>query len=152
MVRILTLGLIVSGVCGLISRLAAGVEKKPSQPLKVTATLLETKLEPEKWFKATFRVENVTSETQTFRVMCCSYADQWQCDNTKLTIGSQQCAKNTPMDVTLEPGKSYSDVLDIQVAADAPHGKMTFRLGFTPIESKTTYWSEPLDLNVGMGE
>ena len=144
------LGLISS--FALAAEMADKADEKPADVLKVVVTPSKTAVAPNKPFKVSLVVENASSQAQTLEVMSCSWDGHWQSDNRSVAWNGWPCFKNIRQQVTLEPGKSYAKELEMHVAADAPKGKISFRMGFTPIDSTKTYWSEPVKLSVESGE
>ncbi len=99
-------------------------------------------------FSLALRVENQTKTNQTVRVMNCAWEDEWQPSNLKIPWGFQQCEKNFAVTVQIPPGGAYTNEAPMCIYDLIPNKELSFRMGFTPIGSKETYWSNEVKLNI----
>jgi len=56
--------------------------------------------------------------------------------------------ENFAVTVKLEPGEAYEKTLSMLLLVGEPKEKVSFKMGFTPIGSKETYWSNEITLQV----
>ena len=138
------------------------------QFFKVTAEPTKAKVRFNETFKVVLRVANVTDTPQHIRVMNCSWYEHWQASNPQVLHVRWVCSKNFPVDETIAPGAAYARELEAQVmtsaecrafAASNPKstqvldnltstGPLSFKMGFTPIGSTQTYWSNEVKIEV----
>ena len=82
--------------------------------------------------------------------MSCSWNDHWKCNNPRIAHVGWMCKANARRTVRLQPGEAYERGLTMYVAGQGHSRKESFRMGFTPIGAKETYWSN--DVVVALGE
>lgn len=99
-------------------------------------------------FKVDLRVVNSSKSTQSFQVMSCSWPGHWKSSNERVSWQGWPCAKNIELTVKLEPGEAYEKTLPMLVTVGEAQEKVSFKMGFTPIDSKQTYWSNEVTLQV----
>lgn len=97
-------------------------------------------------FDVVLRVENTSEFTQTFEVMSCSWYDHWKASYPAITWEAWDCTRNGPVSMTLDPGEAYEKQLTMMVRGRKPPPELVFRMGFTPLGSNKTYWSEDVSL------
>lgn len=124
------------------------VRPPPTKSLRVVVKPLKTKVRVKEPFKVTLRVENPTTTNQTMRVMNCSWYDEWQTSNTNITWISWGCGKNFAMSVEIPPGGAYTNQLEMLIPEPISKKTLSFRMGFTPIGSKKTFWSDEIRLTI----
>jgi hypothetical protein len=117
-------------------------------PLGVTVQALANRVRVNEPFEVRLRVVNRSESPQLFRVMSCSWYEHWRSNNPRASWADWPCHKNVPRTVALEPGQAYEKALPMRVAAGTPAGETSFRLGFTPLDGKQTYWSNEVTLRV----
>lgn len=122
--------------------LCGGLDIASATPFEVDVRTSRTDVRVNVPFKVALWVINTSHSNQTVRVMNCSWYDEWQTSNTNLIPKLWVCTRNFPVDVNLRPGEFYTNELEMSVPASFPSGKLWFRMGFTPIGSATTFWSE----------
>jgi len=138
------------------------------QPFKVTAEPTKAKVRLNEKFKVVLRVVNVTDTPQRIRVMNCSWDEHWQTSHPQVAPVGWDCAKNFAVDETIAPGAAYAKELEMLVmtpaecralaatnpkSTQAPgnllsEGPLSFKMGFTPIGSAQTFWSEEIKIEV----
>jgi hypothetical protein len=111
-------------------------------PLRIVAITSSKEVKIKQPFPVELRVENTSSSNQTFRVMSCSWDQHWQCDNTALSWIGFECWKNSAIDVNLAPKEAYTNTMNMLITGPHQIGKLSFRMGFTPLGSARAYWSE----------
>jgi hypothetical protein len=126
----------------------AGSRKSDAEPLEVAVRPLQERVGLNQPFEARLRVVNASAAAQSFRVMNCSWDEHWRSSNPRVSWVGWDCAKNFATTVTLAPGQAYEKALSLLVLAGAPGEKVSFRLGFTPIGSRRTYWSNEVTVQV----
>jgi RNA polymerase sigma factor (sigma-70 family) len=109
--------------------------------LTVTAVPQKVQVRVEEPFDVRLRVVNSSRSTQSLRVMNCSWDEHWKSSNGQVSWVGWNCAKNFAVTEKLEPGEVYEKTLPMLLLAGGPQRKVSFRMGFTPIGSKRTYWS-----------
>ncbi len=140
-VALLTLALTAGG-----SGFTFAQEQLPS--LRVVAVSSTNDVRLNERFKVALRVENTTGVNQTVRVMNCSWYDEWVCSNTNVVPLPWACTRNFPVDVTIPPGGAYTNQMEMQIGPPFQAEHVTFRMGFTPIGSTSTFWSDDLTLKI----
>jgi hypothetical protein len=85
---------------------------------------------------------------QTVRVMNCSWQDEWKSSNPKIPWGGAVCSKNFAVDVEIPPGGAYTNEARILIYDLIPDKELSFHMGFTPIGSGKTYWSDEVKLKI----
>lgn len=128
--------------------ICGGATIADAQELQVVAIPLKTEVRVNEPFKVALSVENTTASNQTVRVMNCSWYDEWQTSNTNVIPKLWDCTKNFAMDVPIPPGGAYTNELEMSVGASFSGLALSFRMGFTPIRSPTTFWSDEVTLKV----
>lgn len=99
-------------------------------------------------FKVALRVENPTTTNQTVRVMNCSWDEHWKSSNTNVSWLGWNCSKNFAVNVAIPPNGAYTNQLEMLVLDAARTGATSFRMGFTPVDCATTFWSDEVQLNI----
>jgi RNA polymerase sigma factor (sigma-70 family) len=127
---------------------AKAEEAEPEGPLTVSVHSRRTQVRLKEPFEIVLRVVNSSNAPQTFRAMSCSWDQQWKANTDRLDWRRWVCTVNYPKTVTLEPGEAYEKTLSVYVANGEPEEKVAFKMGFTPIESKRTYWSGEVTIRV----
>jgi uncharacterized protein (TIGR03067 family) len=125
-----------------------GAKRDKASTLTVTiksqTNIIRTKLP----FEVRLRVVNSSKSTQSFRVMNCSWDEHWKTSNKQVSWEGWDCAKNFAVTEKLEPGQAYEKTLSMLLLAGMPQKQVSFKMGFTPIDSKQTYWSNEVTLPV----
>jgi hypothetical protein len=99
-------------------------------------------------FSVAFRVENPTKTNQTVRVMGCSWDEEWQSSNTNIILAGWPCWANGPVDVEIHPGGAYTNEAPMCIYDLITNKEISFRMGFTSMGSKETYWSNEVKLHI----
>jgi RNA polymerase sigma factor (sigma-70 family) len=123
-------------------------ETDPEGPLTVTVQSRRTQVRLREPFDAVLRVVNSSKAPQTFRTMSCSWDQHWKANTDRLDWSRWVCTVNYPKSVTLKPGEAYEKTLSLFVVKGEPEDKVAFKMGFTPIDSKQTYWSGEVTIRV----
>jgi len=123
-------------------------EADPEEPLTVTVQSRRTQVRLREPFDVVLRVVNSSKAPQTFRTMSCSWDEHWKANTDRLDWSRWECTVNYPKTVTLKPGEAYEKTLSLFVVKGEPQEKVAFKMGFTPIESKQTYWSGEVTIRV----
>jgi hypothetical protein len=87
------------------------------------------------------RVENVSKEPVSFRVMSCSWNEHWRASSDRVRLDAWDCFRNVRVTVTLKPGEAYEKSIDVFVGRGEPGESVAFKLGFTPMDAKQPVWS-----------
>jgi len=110
---------------------------KPSKTVVKVGEVIPTEL----------RVENPTSSPEVVKVMTCGWDEQWQSTSQAVDYG-WNCAWNFPVAITIPPGGADVRDLDLHVRGPVAGGHVTFKMGFTPFGTTSTYWSDDITLSV----
>jgi len=140
---ILCLALVLRGVLATFSTRAADTNS-----LRVVVIPSKTEVRVKETFKVTLRVENPTTTNQTVRVMSCSWYQEWQTRNTNISWIGWICTRNVDMNVKIPPGGAYTNELEMFIPKPIFKKTLSFRMGFTPIGSETTFWSDAVVIAV----
>jgi hypothetical protein len=122
------------------------------EPLSVKASPAKKAVRLNQPFDVRLRVVNTSKETQSFRVMNCSWDEHWKSDTPAVTWVGWNCTKNFPVTVTLKRGEAYEKTLPMVVTKGEPGDRVSFQMGFKPIDGKLTYWSGKLTVKVEKGK
>jgi len=131
---------------GALAALSAGAADADS--LRVVVTPSRTVVRIKEVFPVTLRVENPTATNQTVRVMSCRWQDEWKTSNTNVSWIVGECTRNVARNVEFPPGGVYTNQLEMLVSGPISQKTVSFRMGFTPIDSRKTYWSDEVTLDV----
>lgn len=134
---------------------AAKADEKPKDAESDKAKTLTVTIKPQKnrvrvkeTVEVNLRVVNTSKTTQSIQVMNCSWDDHWKSSNDQVSWVGWDCAKNFAVTVKLEPGEAYEKTLSMFLLAGKLKEKVSFKMGFTPIGSKQTFWSNEATLTV----
>ncbi|MEO5804809.1 MAG: hypothetical protein ABIR24_14895 [Verrucomicrobiota bacterium] len=117
-------------------------------PLRVEVTASTNEVRLKESFKLVLRVENISKTDQTIRVMSCSWDQHWQSSNPAVSWVPWDCSNNFAMSVKLAPGNAYTNQMEMLVPQPTKEKKLSFRMGFTPLESTNTLWSNEVTIKV----
>jgi len=138
-----------------LPRASEGDDKQPPNADRREDDALQVIVDPPKGpvrvkesFDLRLRVVNKSDKAQSFRVMNCSWFDHWKSSNERVSIIGWGCSKNFAVPETLQPNQAYEKSLAVQISEGRPHEKVSFKMGFTPIDSKRTYWSQELTVEM----
>jgi len=117
--------------------------------LRVVAIPTKTEVHVKERFSVALRVENPTTTGQTVRVESCSWFEEWKTSNTNISLIPWNCTVNFgAMNVEIPPGGAYTNELEMLIPEPISEKTLSFRMGFTPIDSKKTFWSEEVKLKI----
>jgi hypothetical protein len=116
--------------------------------LRVVVIPSKTEVRVKEKFKVTLRVENPTTTNQTVRVMSCSWDEEWKSSNTNISWMRWNCTRNVARNVEIPSGGAYTNELEMLIPAPISEKTLSFRMGFTPIDSQQTFWSDDVQLNI----
>jgi len=85
---------------------------------------------------------------QSVRVWSCSWEEEWKTSDTNISYSVWICTKNFPENVEIPPGSAYTNELEMLIPEPISENMLSFRMGFTPIDSQTTFWSNRVKLNI----
>src|SRR5688572_7653009 len=131
-IRLLRLLVVLS--CGGANEMCRGAEVANTNSLRVVVKPSRTEVHLNELFPVALRVENVSATNQHVRVMNCSWDQHWKTSTTNITWLDWNCAKNFAVTVQIAPGGAYTNELTMLVPAPSANGKLSFRMGFTPID------------------
>ena len=146
---ILCLALVLNGAMATFSTGAADTNS-----LRVLVIPSKTDVRVGEHFELALRVENPTATNQYVRVWSCSWPQNWQISNPSIFIGQDlNCEFNPPIIEKIPAGGSIKFDLEVYVpgtpaALEHLTGKLSFKMGFTPIDSKKTFWSREMTIEV----
>ncbi|MGA9778061.1 MAG: hypothetical protein ACLPRE_04850 [Limisphaerales bacterium] len=146
----LCLALVLSGELAAFSSSAADMNS-----LRVVVIPSKSDVRAGEHLNLALRVENPTTTNQYVRVWSCSWPQNWQISNPR-TIRPDIvdiCEFNPPITEKIPAGGSIR--LDLEVIVSKPISliepgtrKLSFQMGFTPIDSKKTFWSDVVKINI----
>jgi hypothetical protein len=116
--------------------------------LRVVVIPSKTEVRVQEKFKVALRVENPTTINQTVRVWSCSWDEEWKTSNTTISWIDWDCTRNFPENIEIPPGGAYTNELEMLIPEPISKNMLSFRMGFTPIDSQATIWSNRVKLNV----
>ena len=140
---ILCLALVLSGGWAAFSTGAADTGS-----LRVVVIPSQTEVRVKEVFKVALRVENPAKTNQTVRVMNCSWDEEWKSSNPNVSWLGWNCTRNFAVNIEIQPNGAYTNELEMLIPKPIPEKRLAFRMGFTPINSKKTFWSEEVKLNL----
>jgi len=140
---LLGLALVLGGILGFVSTKADDVNS-----LRVVVIPSKTEVRVKELFKVVLRVENPTATNQIVRVWGCSWDEEWKSSNTNISWVSWACTINNDYDLTILPGGAYTNELEMLIPQPIVNQTLTFSMGFTPIGSQKTVWSNEVKLNI----
>ena len=140
---ILCLALVVSGGLAAFSTGATDTNS-----LRVVLIPSKTEVRVTEKFKVALRVENPTTTNQTVRVWSCSWDEEWKTSNTNISWIGWDCTRNGVRNVEIPPGGAYTNELEMLIPQPISEKTLSFRMGFTPIDSDRIFWSDDVQLNI----
>ena len=140
---ILCLALVLSGILAAFASNAAGTDS-----LRVVVIPSKTEVHVKEKFKVALRVENLATTNQTVRVMSCSWDEEWKTSNTNISWIGWVCTRNGLVNVEIPPSGAYTNELEMLIPEPISEKTFSFRMGFTPIDSKQTFWSNEVKLKI----
>jgi hypothetical protein len=132
--------------CWLVISINAA-ERKQTLALRVVVEPSKTAVRFNEHFKVVLRVVNPTKTKQTLRVMNCSWLDHWKMVGS-LSCVQWDCSKNSEIPVEIPPGGAYTNEAEMYLSEPIGQTRFSFRMGFTPIGSKKTFWSKDIEMKV----
>ena len=141
------LAVIILGFGGVSSHAGTDTNKTPPR-LRVVIVPSKNEVRVKEQFKVGLRVENPTATNQIVRVWGCSWDEEWKSSNTNISWVGWDCGKNNTYDLTIPPGGAYTNELEMLIPQPISDHSPTFQMGFTPIGSETTFWSDGVKLNI----
>lgn len=117
--------------------------------LCVTIWPQTTRISVREYFGILLRVTNASDRPQSFEVFSSSWRDHWKPDNPRITTPVIVSMTNTILTIKLQPGESYEKKMEaVQLRDGLPLTSIAFKMGFTPRDEKTTYWSNRVVLGI----
>jgi len=116
--------------------------------LRVVVIPSKTEVHVKETFKVALRVENPTTTNQTVSVWSCSWDQEWKTSNTNISWLGWDCSRNFPMNIEIPPGGAYTNELGIFISEPISKKTLSFRMGFTPVDGKQTFWSNEVKLKM----
>ena len=142
---ILCLALVLSG--SLFGCSTTNQHRSDTNSLNVVVKLEKTQVHVGEHFNLALRVENPTTTNQYVRVMSCSWWQQWQPSNSNIFFNTEGCTWNAPTSLVIPAGSAITFDLKAYVSEPVSR-KFSFQMGFTPIGSKKTFWSNDVKLKI----
>jgi RNA polymerase sigma factor (sigma-70 family) len=134
---------------------AAKADEKPKdgvgdqeRTLTVTIKPQKNRIRASEPFKIDLRVVNSSKSPQSFRVMASSWFRHWKSSNERVLVSGWPGSEDEAREVTLAPGEADEKTLPMLILAGKSQEKESFKLGFTPIGSKQTFWSNEVTVEV----
>ncbi|MBI3822044.1 MAG: sigma-70 family RNA polymerase sigma factor [Planctomycetes bacterium] len=124
----------------------------PPEGLTVTAKSQKNRVRANEDFKVDLRVVNSSKSLQSVRVMRGGSWQHWQSSNKPVSVVALPVLEHFEETVKLDPGDAYEETLWVRLGDAKPQEKVSFKLGFTPINSKQTFWSDEISVEVEQGK
>lgn len=140
---ILCLALVLDGAVATFSTRAADTNS-----LRIVVIPSKTEVRVKETFKVALRVENLTTTNQIVRVWSCSWDEEWKTSITNIFWLGWDCTRNVVENVEITPGGAYTNELEIFIPEPISEKTISFRMGFTPIDSEKTFWSDAVIIGV----
>lgn len=142
-------------VTSVVSEKCRAVEIGDTNLLRVVVLPSKTDVRVRERFKLALRIENPTNTNQYVRVMSCSWPEQWRSSSPSIVDLGFACTFNAPITLKIPAGGSKTFDLDVYVPGPISikpvTNKLSFQMGFTPLDSKKTFWSKEVSINVSPG-
>ena len=134
-----------------ISGKCAG-EISDSKSLRVVIIPTRTRVRVGEHFTVRLRIENPTTTNQYVRVMSCSWPQQWHSSSSSIIGPDIVCTFNVPVSKKISAGAAIKCEMEMCVPGPILSGRITdnlcFQLGFTPLDSEKTFWSNEVTIKV----
>ena len=137
------LALVLSSALSVFSTSAANTNS-----LRVVVIPSTNEVRVQEYFKVALRVENPTKTNQTVYVWTASWDDHWKSSNTNVSWLGWDAAANLAINEEIPAGGAYTNELQMVILHPVSEKRLSFRMGFTPFHSKTTFWSDKVKLRV----
>jgi hypothetical protein len=112
----------------------------------VTVELRKDRARVRQPFPVAVSVVNVSKSPQSFRVANGSWETHWKFSNNRVHWVPRAVFRDFIETVELRPGQAYTKTGEAFVVPGPGPERVTFKVGFTPDGSKTTYWSNEVTL------
>jgi len=99
-------------------------------------------------FGVRVRITNTSGAPQKFRIMSCSWPEEWRSSDPQIASLGWPCDKNFETTLELAPGAIDTRTLQLTPTAQASSGAHTLRVGFTPIGAAVALWSPEFTVQV----
>ena len=126
----------------------AGQQIPAPDGLCVTIWPRKTQVKLGERFDVLLRVVNASERPQIFEVWSCSWFQHWQCSNSCLAQERWACKGNAAKVIHLQPGEAHERTLKVYVRDPGASKIVAFRMGFTSLGSKRTFWSNEVVLGL----
>src|ERR1700733_11537034 len=140
---ILGMALVLSGALATFSVRAADTNS-----LRFVVIPSKTEVRVTEKVRVALRVENPTRTNQTVRVWSCSWDEEWKTSDTNISWLGWDCDKNFVRNIEIPPGGAYTNELEMVIPEPISKKKLSFRMGFTPVDCHQTFWSDAVDIGV----
>ena len=114
----------------------------------VTIWPTQPRVTPGVWFEVKLRVVNSSAQVQSFKVWSCSWNRHWKWNNRRIDYLHWPCWDNAIIDVRLQPGEVYENVLLMMLTEKSTSKTESLHMGFTPSGERKTYGSNEVVLGV----
>jgi len=123
----------VSGIF-LLAATVFGVDLKApgAGPFKVMVTPAVIKAEPKQSVTLQLKVQNISRTRQTFETLACAWYLNWTMESDYLQFPTWDCEFREPYKISLAPGASWTNHIDIVISKSIPTNHTTLRVGFSP--------------------
>ena len=139
----LCLALVLNGA---LTALCSGTDGPNS--LRVVVKPAKSQVRVNEGFKVALRVENPAETNQTVRVMSCSWCQEWKASDPRISWSPPECAKNLAISIKIPPHGVYTNELEMSVLQPIAQKTLSFRMGFTSIDSMKTFWSDAVTISI----
>ncbi len=116
--------------------------------LRVVVIPSKTEVRVKEKFKVALRVENLAATNHVVPVWSCSWDVEWKTSNTNISWIGWACTRNVAKNVEIPPGGAYTNELEMLIPEPVSEKTLSFRMGFTPIDSEKTFWSDGVKIEI----
>lgn len=100
-----------------------------------------TRIKENEYFDVKVRVVNSSQKIETITYMSCSFPGQWRSSNPRIRQEPLMCFSNVRVTQELKPGDVHEKALKRGLSGKSLAKTESFKLGFTSLGEKKTYWS-----------
>jgi hypothetical protein len=147
---LLCLALVLSG--GLFGCSRTPIHQAASSPDAVFRVVVQpekTQVHVGKYFGVALKVVNLTTTNQYVHTGSQDWQLDWKVSNPNISLNYGPLpTANIPITIKIPPGGAYTNEVGLMVLRPDSNDKVFFRMGFTPRDTKKTYWSKEITIKV----
>jgi hypothetical protein len=120
----------------------------PNATFRVVVEPAKTKVHVRESFMVALRVENLTTTNQYVPTESQGWQSQWRVSKTNPSLIYLAATANIPITIKIPPGGADTNEMQMLVNKPVTANKVSFQMGFTPHDTKTTFWSNEVTIEV----